>query len=224
MEDHLPNLAKHFLVFKATISHPDTKCSIVVARQSCTSIDSLRLKQTFDSVINNLTLHDVGVATVCGDGATKNVSFYESSSTVKLNDFLTNGTKSLFEKYSLQKYLIFEIAMKDWYIGDLIFFLKDIPHVLKRLVNALSNSSNDNESRNLHHGSLCMNILMIQQIWEVTGGLTAVLHPTKLTGGHFDKDNFSKMRVYLFAQVVSSSVARMITLACEDDAIDLHFN
>ena len=55
-------------------------------------------------------------------------------------------------------------------------------------------------------------------------GLTAALHPTKLTGGHFDKDNFSKMRVYLSAQVVSSSVATMIKLACEDEELELHFD
>ena len=97
-----------------------------------------------------------------------------------------------------------------------------MPHVLKRLVNALSNSSSDNESRNLHHDSLCMNIRMIQQVWEATGGLTAALHPTKLTGAHFDKDNFSKMRVYLSAQVVSSSVVNhsMIVLPKIDANLD----
>ena len=32
------------------------------------------------------------------------------------------------------------------------------------------------------------------------------------------------MRVYLSTQVVASSVATMIKLACKDDSIELHFN
>ena len=61
---------------------------MVVARQSCSSIDPLRLKRTLDAINNNLNLYDVGIANVTSDSATKNVIFHDSSCAVTLAGFL----------------------------------------------------------------------------------------------------------------------------------------
>ena len=216
MEENMENIAKHFLVLKAIGCHPDVSCSMVIARESCCTINPLRLRRLNDATINNLNVYNVGIASVTGDGASENITFNEISCTVRLGDFITTNTRSLFEKYHLKEYLDYKAAKIDPYTGDLIFFMEDMPHVVKRLVNALYDSSKESTTRNLHHGDHCMNLRMIEQVWEKTGGTSQGVHTTHLTGAHFDKDNFSKMRVYLCVQVVSGSVLRMFESAFDD--------
>ena len=217
MQDHMPNLASEFLVFKMTACQSIINCSLVVSRQSCSYINALRLIGTFAAIINQLAIENIGVMNFTGDGANENVQFQKSSCDTALQDFLSDDTKALFTKYGIEDYLAYEPAKKDPYTYDLIFAaLEDMPHLLKRMVNALNNSSRDAESRDLHHGEQCLNLNMIKYIWELTGGNDG-LHDTKCKELHFEKDNFSKQRVYLSAQVVSQSVINMINLAFEDD-------
>ena len=75
MEENMENIAKHFLVLKATGCHPDVTCSMVIARESCCTINPLRLRRLNDATINNLNVYNVGIASVTGDGAPKNVTF-----------------------------------------------------------------------------------------------------------------------------------------------------
>ncbi len=219
MQDHLPNLAEHFLVFKIIAYHPEIRCSQVVARQSCCSIDALRLKRTLDAIINQLSIYDIGIANVTGDGATENVAFHNSSYDTPLKDFISDEIKLLFTKHGLHTYLSYEVATKDPRNEDLIYFMEDMPHMVKRKVNALSNSSKYSKSRNLYYSEHPMNINMIKRIWELTGGEETGVHITKCRGIHWNKDNFNKQRVYLSVQVVSDSVVRMIKMAFDDGTI-----
>ena len=223
MQDHLTNIAKHFLVFKAIPCHPGLESSMIVVRQSCYSINALRLIRSTDCLINHLNLYNIGIANITGDGANENVIFHHISCTVRLGDFVTPETKSLIEKYDVEEYLNYEVAKIDSYTGDYIFFMEDMPHLVKRLVNALYNSSKDDETRDIHYGDHHMNLRMIKQVWQKTGGTGAGVHGTRLTDAHFDKDNFSKMRVYLCVQVVSNSVLRMFTAAFNNPNINLPF-
>ena len=113
LEDHLPNLSEHFLVFKATSCEPLLNCSLVVCRQSCSSIDPARLEITFDGIITALAVHDVGIMINCGDGATENISFFDSSCTENLKGFISDSTAEIFKKFNLEEHLDFLIAMKD---------------------------------------------------------------------------------------------------------------
>ena len=212
MESHLENIAEHFLVFKATACHPAITMSLTVVRQSCSFIDTLRLRETCDTLMNEFAMYSIGIATVTGDGASENVGFNMASCDTALTDFLSNETKLLFAEYELQKDLEFKVAMADPYNADLVFFLEDMPHLVKRKVNNLSNSSKSSECRDLHYGNHSMNLNMIRHIWELTGGTGGELHYTKLRTLHFEKDNFNKQRVYLAVQVVSNSVGIKLSI------------
>ena len=72
LEDHMSNLLEHFLVFKATICQPDLNCSLVVARQSCSTIDPQRLVNVVRAIINALYTQGIEVISVCSDGASEN--------------------------------------------------------------------------------------------------------------------------------------------------------
>ena len=137
--------------------------------------------------------------------------------------FFTEETKSLLTKNDLEEYLDYKVAMKDSYSKDLTFFLEDMPHMMKRIVNTLYNSSKDDETCNMHYDEYCLNLGMIRQVWEQTGGKKAGLHVTHLSQTHFDKDNFSNMRVYLSVQVVSGRVVKMFAMAFKDEIIKLPF-
>ena len=224
MESHLENIAEHFLVFKATPCHPSLDISLTILRQSCSFIDTLRLRESCDALINEFAIYSIGIATITGDGASENVGFNMASCNTALVDFLSNETKSLFAKYKLQKYLEFLVAMADPYSADLILLLEDMPHLVKRKVNNLSNSSKSSECRDLHYGNHSMNLNMIRHIWELSGGTGGELHYTKLRMLHFEKDNFNKQRVYLAVQVVSNSVVIMIKEAFDDDTVRVQLN
>ena len=226
LEDHMSNLAGEFLVFKAVVSDPEINHSLVVAKMSCSSINPQRLSQVMNAIINGLAVYDVDVISFCGDGASENVSFFEGVSNISLKESLSVQTRDLFHSKDLEDMLSFNIAMLNPLKcnGDFIFFIEDMPHVIKRIVNALDRSSNSSETRNLKYGYRCMNLNLIQNIWKRTGGNLNTLSFTKLSTKHFEKDNFSRMRVYLAVQVLSGSVVKLINMACQDKNIKLQFD
>lgn len=100
---------------------------------------------------------------------------------------------------------------------------QDMPHLVKRCVNALEYSNpNNNHSRNLTKfcGAspcpLCLD--MIYDAWAFLGGrdLSQISIARKLTIGHFEKDCFSRMRVSLAFQVVSNSAKQLCEKATEE--------
>ena len=110
MQDHMPNLASEFLVFKMTACQSIITCSLVVSRQSCSYINALRLIGTFAAIINQLAIENIGVMSFTGDGANENVQFQKSSCDTALQDFLSDDTKALFTKYGIEDYLDYELS------------------------------------------------------------------------------------------------------------------
>jgi hypothetical protein len=225
LEDQMGNLTEHFLVLKATTVDPEFKCSVTVARCNCASIEPVRLERTFRATITALQMHDVGVCLAVGDGAGENVTFFRNVCTHSIADYIDDETRSLFKKRGMEEFLKKKVAMKCPLSGEPIFIVEDMPHVVKRIVNALDRSSKSNEARNLQYGKgQYMNLRIIEQVWELTGGKSNQLHCTKLTEAHFHKDNFSRMRVYLAVQVQSNSVLQLILKARDDERVKLPFH
>ena len=144
-------------------------------------------------------------------------------SDLSLEECLSEDAINLFHEYELEEMLDFNIAMSDPNNDNPIFFIEDMPYVIKRIVNAIDRSSNDRKSRNLKYGGKCINLRMIEQLWLDVGGATNKLNDHNLTGAHFDKDNWAKMRVYLAVQVLSASVVRMMNNACDDEDTETQF-
>ena len=94
-----------------------------------------------------------------------------------------------------------------------------MPHWIKRVVNGLENSSKDSHKRCLMYKGKPLGLGMIKTAWEAVelGGIST-LRQTKLTIGHFNKNPHSRMRVFLAAQVLSSSVYRMLKQYVDGDS------
>ena len=213
----MPSITEHFLVWKATVVHPNYDFSIVVARQCCASIEALRLQTMEDAIRIAFGIHKIRIMSICGDGAKENVMYFKQQCTEALSLYLSDETVDLFKKAELLDYLGFKIARKDPFNGDPAFYIEDMAHLIKRLVNTLDRSSTDKETRNLKFGTMDgdpLGLSNLRDMWYLTGGKSNQMTPTKLTEAHFFKDNFSKMRVYLAVQVVSNSVVKVIDYVC----------
>jgi len=92
-----------------------------------------------------------------------------------------------------------------------------MPHMIKRAVNALEYSAPGNKTkRDLtkfddDNSPRPLNLAMTKDAWESTQAPgVSTLRTSRLTIAHFEKDCFSRMRVYLAMQVVSGSVVAML--------------
>jgi hypothetical protein len=95
-----------------------------------------------------------------------------------------------------------------------------MPHVIKRIVNALERSSLKKEKRDLRCSEKQpMTLRMIQLAWEATKGASLNVNGCGLTKEHFIKDACSRMRVKLSMQVLSNKAHRMMVKALNDPTI-----
>lgn len=224
IEEHMTNIASEFLVFKATICDPSISYSVVLAKQSCSSIHPSRLLRIFRGIVIGLAAEDIEVIIVCGDGARENVIFFDTLSTESIDSIISDTTRALFQQFDLEAMTNNNIAMIDPINNEPIFFVEDMPHIVKRIVNAMDRSSSDRQSRDMKYGDKSLNLGLIKTIWKASGGLSNELKASRLTMKHFVKDNFSRMRVYLAVQVLSNSVVELIIKVRDDEDVKLPFH
>ena len=121
-----------------------------------------------------------------------------ATETVKdiLGDHLTDEMKEIFP-------MDFKIAF--WHPirkNILIFISADMPHLVKKIVNAFE-SSGVKSSRDLSYKSKKMSLKKLEKIWKCDNGRLGDLRTNILTTDHFNKNPYSCMRVHLAIQVVS---------------------
>ena len=105
--------------------------------------------------------------------------------------------------------------MKKLIISTLI--IGEMPHWIKKFVNAMEKSSAPKEKRDMTFRGEKISLHMIENVWrESLGGISA-LRLSKLTDEHFDKNAHSRMRVHLAVQVLSMSVWYMLDDYCRND-------
>jgi hypothetical protein len=114
--------------------------------------------------------------------------------------------------------------------GDLYtFFISDFPHAIKKIVNAIEQSSKSSSARDLKIPAglevnnepffFKANLKMLQDVWEKYSACSfsgALQRERKLTYGHFVKNAFTRMRVYLSMQILSTSMVRIIDATAKD--------
>mmetsp|Transcript_61310 Transcript_61310/g.168244 ORF Transcript_61310/g.168244 Transcript_61310/m.168244 type:complete len:320 (-) Transcript_61310:76-1035(-) len=115
-----------------------------------------------------------------------------------------------------------------------IFFLADMPHLIKKIRNQLETSSGRSAARDcqfptvdaadgrVHADSGRMNLRMLEHAWIASGGdsstgSSSLCVSTKLTRAHFHPTSWSRMRVPLAVQVLSTSMIRFIDNLENDD-------
>lgn len=93
----------------------------------------------------------------------------------------------------------------------LVFIGGKIPHWIKCVVNGLESSSVSSHKRNLLLHRKPLGLGIIRNTWEAVelGGI-ATLWQTKLSIDHFVKNPHSRMRVFLSAEILLSSVHELL--------------
>ena len=178
----LDNVAEHHMIMKWTSVCNGVKISHIVACQNLSDLKPATLEKMVNSTL--MALHDCGFA-VCvlvGDGAGENVKLFKSLSTIPISEFVPEDLQKQFPQNNYDMC----VAMPHPDTLEPIFILEDMPHVVKRLVHALENSSRKTSKRDLRFGmKQPMNLRMIQLVWEGTQGRTTRLQDTALTMGSF---------------------------------------
>ena len=217
LQVHEPEVAKHYLVYYY-VGLGVSNFAFPVARYAMTSIKAPDLRTKFLCVVTELARRTFIVVAAVFDGAQENRTFQKISATRAAAEFLV-GVVVPWDTS-------FPVAMDHPVFGRKypIFLMSDTPHEVKKVVNTLENSNpNNNKKRMLQHldsngdrQPMCLD--MVKDAWLDFEGLmteslvcgAAPLTRTKLKREHFEKNAFSRMRVYLAAQVLSNTVCCVI--------------
>ena len=162
--------------------------------------DIITALYTYGFIVNN----------ICGDGATENRSCFKQLATMKASkifdhsDCLPDDDLPIaFTHPCDPKYIIF--------IGG------EMPRWVKKVVNRLESSSNDKSKVHLSFKGQPLSLKMIKDAWLWDDEGFGSLRKTVLTEDHFYKNAYSRMRVHLAVQVLSSSVINLIDRYTKDD-------
>ena len=203
-----PTLAKHMLVFMFILwERNGNPMKRVVARYSVGKSSGEDLMTKIKCVMNGLAARGFIVNQIACDGATENVSAMKQLATIKAKDAFPGLDKRLPQDIPSAFYHpIFPDVM--------VFIGGEMPHWVKKFVNAMENSSIRKEKRNMTFRGEEVSLGMVEDVWR--DGLEGMnmIRTSKLTDEHFNKNAHSRMRVHLAVQVLSLSVHEMITSYC----------
>ena len=166
-------------------------------------------------VIAGLAQYGFIVNTIASDGASENRSANKKLATLTANDVLVNHPVKKDELMKVGFPMNMKVAFphpslsKD---GVIIFIDSDMPHLIKKFVNALERSSSSDSDTDLHFRGHKLSLKMLHQLWCASGSNIndSIRNVNKLTKDHFFKNNYSRMRVHLAVQICSKNVVNMI--------------
>ena len=199
--DTLPSIAKHILVFILRLwDSKGNSLKICVARYSVSSSNGEDLKRKISEVIWALPARGFIVNQVASDGATENVS--------AMNQLASITAKEAFPDADIPKSLEnIGVAFKHpVYTTVMIYIGGEMPHWIKKFVNAMESSSSPKSKRDMKYKGASINLKMIETVWGATRTNINQLRSDKLTKQHFAKNAHSQMRVHLAVQLVSQSL------------------
>ena len=186
------SLATHMLVIYLRGVCTDLKYPF--ANFATTSVTSFQLLPIFWNCVFYLEKAcNLWVLAVVSDGASANRKFYKLHR--KIGDKTDNEvTHCVVNLYAKHRY---------------IYFFADPPHLLKTSRNCLHNSGFGLQSRLMWNNGKTLMWSHIMQVYndDLSRGLHLV---PRLTHEHLHLSPYSKMKVYLAAQVLSSTVAKVI--------------
>ena len=98
-----------------------------------------------------------------------------------------------------------------------VFLHPDMPHAIKKIVNAFEYSGMDDHARELIFRDQSVTLLMIWEKWKESWSMPGEIRTNRLTIDHFVKNCSSRMRSYLAFQIMSMSTEAMLGDMLEDD-------
>lgn len=211
---NLPPIAKHFLLFMFcrwdNVGNPMKRS---VARYSVSNSTGEGLARKIIPIITALFTRGFIVNQVTFDGASENVSAMKQLGTITAEEAFADLVRNTKLPKDM-KVGFYHPIKKDVviYIGG------EMPHWVKKFVNAMENSSKENSKRDLTYRNCKINLGMIHHVWAShQSQINSLQVVRKLTEDHFVKNPHSRMRVYLATQVLSQNVLQMIEDYCADN-------
>ena len=203
-----PKLAKHFLLFYFTSWEAKAeKTQMCVARYGMDTISGTWLATEIRKIVATLDVYGFIVDSITADGASENRSCNNQLATLTVASLLTL-TDEQAAKLPTDKKIAFPHPSHD---GITIFIWSDMPHWTKKFVNALERTDFPDSDSNLNFNGQPLSLQMLWQVWQNEGGAAGWgLRTNKFTAEHFEKDSYSRMRVYLAVQVVSMTMCNLI--------------
>jgi hypothetical protein len=227
-KDKLP-LAKHFLAFYFTTWSPmREKTQFCVARYGMEKISGVWLAETIPLIAAVLAQYGFVVNAIVSDGAAENRSANHLLGEISAREVL-KLSDSQMQQFSVDGGLLdMKIAFKHpTPVGVakdvIIFILSDMPHWVKKFVNAMERTGKDNSETDLWFNGGQLSLAMLEDMWIADGGGEGSgLRTDKFSQDHFTKDAFNRMRVYLAVQVCSMSMCELIDLHATRDLKPLY--
>eukprot|EP00978_Attheya_sp_CCMP212_P047092 scaffold421221_cov91-Attheya_sp.AAC.2 len=208
----LPAMAKHYLVFMFTTWDKNSKpVRFVAARYGLNSLTSPFLIRRVREITVALWRYGFLVNNITGDGASENRSTFKSLATLTAEQVFSHFTPE--EKTLLpmkQKVAFYHPALVDEKI--LVFIGGEMPHLIKKVVNALEKSDSMKSKRNLKFRGKSLSLNKLQKLFIASGGddYFGSLRQHYFGVDHFDKDAHSRMRVHLAVQITSQHMIQLI--------------
>jgi len=211
-------MADQHLCFRWTSLHPDVKVSEIVATIDVGCVTPEVVSAMSKEVIDMMSAtYGLDTDATFADDATENAKYAAVFSKLPAEGLID---AILVEEYKDKVDFSIKVAFTDLTTGNITVILPDMPHLVKNMVTAMELSSTPSSKRDLYFDAdNPVNLNMIKAVWKATGGKSNQQQHTKLTLQHFEKNPFTRMRVYLAVQVLSNSVRIMLVEAVDDDSI-----
>jgi hypothetical protein len=213
--------AKHFGVFIATTMDKKGKRILrTVARHAIHAVSHDFLCNVVEEVVLALFNKQLIVVTIGMDGAVENRLWCKWIATHTVDDLINLGILPIEWKSDS----LLPTSQKIGFVhpcfheADNVFivFTPDMPHLMKKIVNAMEYTGNPDKKRDLEIAGRKISLSMIQECYDRSEG-PGRLRTTRLSEDHFDKNCNSRMRTYLAVQILSQRTEAMVGDSLESD-------
>lgn len=191
------NLAEHLLVIM--VRGVTSSFKYPLAAFATKSLTADILYSIMWETVEIVEVHaELKVLFFCCDGASQNRKFFN----LHINSPGNNLEYKTVNPYDRSRY---------------IYFISDVPHLLKTSRNCFSNSYSHKKSRKLWNNGKDISWMHVVRLYEETCENSEFKLCPKLTRNHIDLSSFSKMKVSLATQVFSATVANALELKYKDE-------
>ena len=176
------------------------------------------MKDRIDEVACALYLKGFIQTALAGDGASENRVIMHRKAALSVGHLIDIGLFPDEWKKKFPSLLDFKIAYwhPDLVLDEtMIFIHANMPHWVKKFVNALERLGEKKHKIDLWFRGTQMSLDILHDIWEMSRTPTG-LRLSKCTEDHFEKNAYSRMRFFLAVQVTSESMCQLIEHFAED--------
>ena len=208
--DRAPRMARHYgVAYFTSYEYKSKPFQFIAARFAIASLNADYLEDRIDDITDALHRKGFVVIALAGDGASENRLIFSRKANVLVSDVIALGMYPTHWMQKFESLLDFNVGYWHPQLVDkvLIFIHADMPHWVKKFVNALERSGKSKHKTNLFFRDQHMSLDMLKDIWEASISTHSTgLRISKCGADHFDKNAHNRMRFFLAAQITSESI------------------